>query len=59
MKYSVSNIKYDTADCFGLIDDIELPTEMIVECDSIDEIADKISDETNFLVESFVIESAA
>ena len=51
MKYKVTNIVYATD---GI--KVELPTEMVVECDSHEEIADKISDNTGWLVESFRIE---
>lgn len=51
MKYKVTNIVYDTD---GV--KVELPTEMVVECDSQEGIADAISDKTGWLVESFSIE---
>ena len=59
MKYRVTNIEYDLTDSFGEIgadDGISLPKNLIVVCDSEDEIADTISDFTDFCVKSFVIE---
>ena len=50
MKYKVTNIVYNTD---GL--KVDLPTEMVVECESEDRIADAISDKTGWLVESFNI----
>lgn len=51
MKYKVTNIVYNTD---GL--KVDLPTELIVECDNKEQIAEKISDKTGWLVESFGIE---
>lgn len=51
MEYKVTNIVYATD---GV--KVDLPTELIVECDNEEEIADKISDKTGWLVESFTIE---
>lgn len=56
MVYKVTNIKYDLADAFGEVDESTLPTSLVVECDSEKEIADAISDETGWLVESFTID---
>ena len=50
--FSVSNIKYDT-DGYT---DLNLPVSMDVPVESEEEIADYISDETGWLVESFTIE---
>lgn len=51
MKYKVTNIVYSTD---GV--KVDLPTEMVVECEGEDRIADAISDKTGWLVESFRIE---
>jgi len=51
MKYKVTNIVYATD---GV--KVDLPTELILEADSKDELADRISDKTGWLVESFTIE---
>lgn len=51
MEYKVTNIAYATDGA-----KVYLPTEMIVECESKDKIADAISDKTGWLVESFSIE---
>ena len=56
MVYKVTNIKYDLVDVFGEVDESTLPTSLVVECDSEKEIADAISDETGWLVESFTID---
>ena len=59
MKYKVKNIKYDMTDSAGKLsveEGISLPKSLIVYCDSEDEIADTISDYTDWLVESFEIE---
>ena len=50
MNYKVTNIVYATD---GL--KVDLPTELILEADSKDELADRISDKTGWLVESFTI----
>ena len=56
MKYYASDIKYDTTDSQGEFDfsdlNANLPTNMMVEADSIGEVVDKISDKTGWLVES-------
>ena len=51
MKYKVTNIVYSTD---GI--KVELPTELVVECENKNEIVDAISDKTGWLVESFSIE---
>lgn len=57
MKFKVSNIKYDTKESIVAEElDLQLPTNMEIECDSEEEIADTISDLTGWLVESFNIE---
>ena len=58
-KFHVTNIKYDLCDSEGELSPEEavlLPTTLDVWCDDEDEIADAISDETGWLVESFDIE---
>lgn len=56
MKYYAQGIKYDTTDSQGEFDfsdlNANLPTNMMVEADSIDEVVDKISDKTGWLVVS-------
>ena len=55
MLYLAKDIKYSLDDeDKGL--EIHLPEDLAVECDSPDEIANAISDETGFLVESFEYE---
>ena len=51
MKYKVFGIVYDTDG-----EKIDLPTEMVVECEDSMEIADAISDKTGWLVETFQYE---
>lgn len=46
-KYLVSGIVYDTDG-----EEIELPNELIVECEDEEQIADTISDMTGWLIES-------
>lgn len=50
MLYYISNIEWST-DSLPMV----LPSEMTIECADEDEIADTLSDETGFLVESFSI----
>lgn len=45
MKYIVTGIKYDTDG-----EDVILPKNLIVECDSEDEAVDKVSDVTGWCV---------
>lgn len=51
-KYYAMGIQYDTTDSLGEFDDANLPTNMMVEADDIDQVVDKISDETGWLVSS-------
>lgn len=51
-KYYAMGIQYDTTDSLGEFDDANLPCNMMVEADDIEEVVDKISDETGWLVES-------
>ena len=46
-KFKATGIKYDTDG-----ETVSLPEEMVVWCDSEDEVADAISDETGWLIES-------
>jgi len=54
MYYYAQGIKYDTTDSQGEFDfsdlNANLPVNMMVEADSIDEVVDKISDKTGWLV---------
>lgn len=50
-RFYITDIKYDTDG-----KRISLPTEMEIICEDEDRIADTISDETGFLVESFIID---
>lgn len=54
MYYYAQGIKYDTTDSRGEFDfsglNANLPVNMMVEADSIDEVVDKISDKTGWLV---------
>lgn len=46
----VTDIKW----CVDNVEDLEyLPTETMIECETEDEIADALSDEYGFLIESF------
>lgn len=51
MKIKVTNIEWDTDGCYIP----ELPNETEVEVNSEDEIADKLSDDYGFLVNSFSV----
>ena len=53
MKYMVSDVTWQTDGA-----DVELPTELTVEAETADDIPDKLSDETGFLVESFTYRNA-
>ena len=48
-KFKAGNINYCIDD---LGEELDLPTTMIVECESEDEVADAISDEVGWLIES-------
>lgn len=50
MYYYAQGIKYDTTDSQGEFDFSDLPTDMMVKADSIDEVVDIISDKTGWLV---------
>ena len=52
MKYYAMGIQYDTTDSQGEFDGSELPKNLMVEADDIDQVVDKISDETGWLVSS-------
>ena len=48
-RFRASNINY----CIdNLGEELDLPTEMVVECEDIEEVADAISDEIGWLIES-------
>ena len=57
MKIKVTNIVYDTTDDEIAVEDLDLPSEMIVEVDGIidieSEIADVISDTTGWCVSGY------
>ena len=57
MKIKVTNIVYDTTDDEIAVEDLDLPSEMIVEVDGIidieSEIADAISDTTGWCVSGY------
>ena len=57
MKIKVTNIVYDTTDDEIAVEDLDLPSEMIVEVDGIidieSEIADAISDTTGWCVHGY------
>lgn len=56
-KFFISNIDYDTTDSMGSVDEgVSLPKKMIIYCTDKDEIADIISDGTDFCVKGFVID---
>ena len=51
--YYISNIKWDTTDSVEEIDEIILPSELLIEAEDEDSIADALSDKHGFCVESF------
>ena len=58
-RFHVTNIKYDMSDSAGELspeEGISLPKTMDVYCESEEKIADTISDEMGWLVETFNIE---
>lgn len=52
MHYYAMGIKYDTTDSQGEFDGSGLPCNLMVEADDIDQVVDKISDLTGWLVSS-------
>lgn len=50
MYYYAQGIKYDTTDSQGEFDFSDLPTNMMVKADDIDQVVDIISDKTGWLV---------
>lgn len=56
-RYIVTDIKWDTSGAeLSEEERVSLPKKLTVFCDSEDQIADALSDQTGFLVESFIIE---
>ena len=49
-QFNVTNIVWDTDD-----EDLDLPTEEVVECDDEDSISDTLSDMYGWCIESFTI----
>ncbi len=57
-RFDISQIRYNTSGLKAEPEEtISLPKSMTIYCDSEEEIADTISDGTDFLVEGFVIDS--
>lgn len=55
-RYHVTNIEYDFDESVSPEERNAVPKEMVVFCESEDEIADAISDETGWLVKSFSLD---
>ena len=55
-RYHVTNIEYDFDESVSPEERNEVPKEMVVFCESEDEIADAISDATGWLVKSFSLD---